>query len=77
MCHVREIGPTTLEKLGSYANMRQISMFAASFELGLEQHLTGRGLVSVQRFTRWLVETGGSCRARRNVCGVAIYGARD
>lgn len=53
----REIGPTTLEKLGSYANMRQISMFAASFELGLEQHLTGRGLVSVQRFTRWLVET--------------------
>ncbi len=53
----REIGPTTLEKLGSYANMRQISMFAASFELGLEQHLTGRGLVSVQKFTRWLVET--------------------
>jgi ATP-dependent DNA helicase Rep len=54
----REIGPTTLEKLGNYANMRQISMFAASFELGLEQHLTGRGLVHVQRFTRWLVETG-------------------
>ncbi len=53
----REIGPTTLEKLGSYANMRQISMFAASFELGLEQHLTGRGLVSVQRFSHWLVQT--------------------
>jgi len=53
----REIGPTTLEKLGSYANMRQISMFAASFELGLEQHLTGRGLVSVQRFTQWIVNT--------------------
>jgi len=53
----REIGPTTLEKLGSYANMRQISMFAASFELGLEQTLTGRGLASVQRFTRWIVET--------------------
>ena len=53
----REIGPTTLEKLGSYANMRQISMFAASFELGLEQHLQGRGLASVQRFTQWIVET--------------------
>lgn len=53
----REIGPTSLEKLGSYANMRQISMFAASFELGLEQHLTGRGLACVQRFTRWIVET--------------------
>lgn len=53
----REIGPTTLEKVGSYANMRQISMFAASFELGLEQHLSGRGLACVQGFTRWLVET--------------------
>ena len=53
----REIGPATLEKLGSYANMRQISMFAASFELGLEQHLTGRALANVQRFTRWIVET--------------------
>lgn len=56
----REIGPTTLEKLGNYANMRQISMFAASFELGLEQHLTGRGLASVQRFTHWLVQTADS-----------------
>ena len=53
----RELGPATLEKLGNYANMRQISMFAASFELGLEQHLTGRGLENVRRFTRWLVET--------------------
>ena len=51
----REIGPATLEKLGSYANMRQISMFAASFELGLEQTLTGRALLHVQNFTRWLV----------------------
>jgi len=53
----REIGPTTLEKLGSYANFRQISMFAASFELGLEQYLTGRGLFHVQKFTQWLVAT--------------------
>ncbi|MFT5757800.1 MAG: ATP-dependent DNA helicase Rep [Alteromonadaceae bacterium] len=53
----REIGPTTLEKLGNYANIRQISMFAASFELGLEQHLTGRGLFHVQKFTQWLVAT--------------------
>ncbi|WP_371375595.1 DNA helicase Rep [Thalassotalea aquiviva] len=53
----REIGPATLEKLGNYANLRQISMFAASFELGLEQHLTGRGLANIQRFTRMIVET--------------------
>ena len=53
----REIGPATLEKLGSYANMRFISLFAASFELGLEQTLTGRALMNVRNFTNWLVLT--------------------
>ncbi len=52
----REIGPATLEKLGNYANMRHISLFAASFELGLEQHLTGRALAHIRNFTRWIVE---------------------
>ncbi|MBL4940171.1 MAG: DNA helicase Rep [Colwellia sp.] len=51
----RELGPATLEKLGTYANMRQISMFAASFELGLAQTLTGRALMKMQAFTQWLV----------------------
>ncbi|MBY6236627.1 DNA helicase Rep [Vibrio harveyi] len=51
----REIGPVTLEKLGSYANMRGKSLFEVSFEMGLEQHLTGRGLENLRRFTQWLV----------------------
>ncbi|EGR2083381.1 ATP-dependent DNA helicase Rep [Vibrio cholerae] len=51
----REIGPATLEKLGSYANMRGKRLFTASFELGLEQHLSGRGLENLRRFTEWLV----------------------
>jgi len=53
----RELGPATLEKLGNYANMRHISLFAASFELGLEQTLTGRALEKLQMFSRWIVET--------------------
>ena len=52
----REIGPVTLEKLGSYANMRSKSLFEASFEMGLEQSLTGRGLENLRRFTSWLVK---------------------
>jgi len=52
----RGIGPATLEKLGNYANMRQQSLFAASFELGLEQTLQGEKLHILRRFTRWLVE---------------------
>ncbi|CAH0524314.1 DNA helicase Rep [Vibrio hippocampi] len=51
----REIGPVTLEKLGTYANMRGKSLFEASFELGLEQHLSGRGLENLRRFTQWIV----------------------
>ncbi|VEI15368.1 ATP-dependent DNA helicase rep [Serratia plymuthica] len=50
----REIGPTTQQKLGEWANQRNKSLFRASFDLGLGQHLTGRGLESLQRFTHWL-----------------------
>ncbi len=52
----REIGPATLEKLGNYANMRGKSLFEASFEMGLEQHLSGRGLDNLRRFTQWIVK---------------------
>jgi ATP-dependent DNA helicase Rep len=54
----REIGPVTLEKLGNYANMRGKSLFDASFEIGLEQHLSGRGLDNLRQFTQWLVALG-------------------
>lgn len=47
----RSIGPTTLEQLGTYAQKRHISLYAASFELGLEQYLSGKGLDAVRRFT--------------------------
>ncbi|WP_150137127.1 DNA helicase Rep [Candidatus Enterovibrio altilux] len=52
----REIGSVTLEKLGLYANMRGKSLFSASLEMGLQQHLNGRSLGSLQRFTRWILE---------------------
>jgi len=58
----RELGHATLEKLGSYANRSQISMFAASFELGLEQSLQGRGLMKMQAFTRWIVEVADNAQ---------------
>ncbi|MFT6732927.1 MAG: ATP-dependent DNA helicase Rep [Polaribacter sp.] len=46
----REIGVSTLEKLGNYANERHVSLFDAIFEVGLEQHLSGKGLNAVKRF---------------------------
>lgn len=50
----REIGAVTLQKLGEWASKRQVSLLRASFDLGLNQHLTGRSLESLQRFTHWL-----------------------
>jgi len=50
----REIGPSTLEKLGSYAKSREISLFAASFEMGLEVTLNGKPLERLREFCHWL-----------------------
>lgn len=53
----REIGPTTLAKLGAHASNRRISLFAACHDVGLESVLTGRGLHRLQRFANWLTLT--------------------
>ncbi|PYB94462.1 DNA helicase Rep [Pseudomonas fulva] len=50
----REIGSTTLEKLGNYATGRGVSMYAASEELGLGEHLDARYTERLQRFKHWL-----------------------
>ncbi len=59
----REIGPTTLEKLGSYASERESTLFAACFELGLAQQISERAMSRLQRFSEWLVDIGD--RAKR------------
>jgi ATP-dependent DNA helicase Rep len=50
----REIGSTTLEKLGNYATERGISMYAASDEMGLAEHLDSRFTDRLQRFKRFM-----------------------
>jgi ATP-dependent DNA helicase Rep len=50
----RELGPATLEKLGTYAKQRNLSLYAASFELGLEYHLTGKPLERLREFVTWI-----------------------
>lgn len=53
----REIGPTTLEKLGDYANERHISLFAASTELGLGQKLGEKNRHRLEKFCHWVNDT--------------------
>lgn len=50
----REIGPSTLEKLGNYANERQISLYQACHEIGLEQSLAPQYIDRLRRFTHWI-----------------------
>jgi len=50
----REIGSTTLEKLGNYATTRKISMYAACEEMGLGEHLDSRFTDRLSRFKRYM-----------------------
>ncbi|MGL9773673.1 MAG: hypothetical protein ACR5LG_06395 [Sodalis sp. (in: enterobacteria)] len=40
--------------MGTWATQRDKSLLTASFDLGLGQTLSGRGLESLQQFTHWL-----------------------
>ncbi|VAW54630.1 ATP-dependent DNA helicase Rep [hydrothermal vent metagenome] len=50
----REIGGNTLEKLGEYANARDVSLFEACFEMGLSTILNERSVNKLQNFTNWI-----------------------
>jgi ATP-dependent DNA helicase Rep len=52
----REIGASTLEKLGSYANKRDVSLFIASTEMGFAQQISARAKARLARFTDWVNE---------------------
>lgn len=57
----REIGPSTLEKLGNYSTERNISLYQACGEMGLSQVLNERALEKVRRFASWLERTTRRC----------------
>jgi ATP-dependent DNA helicase Rep len=57
----REIGSTTLEKLGNYATERKVSMYTACDELGLGEHLDGRYTDRLSRFKRYMDNLRQQC----------------
>ena len=52
----RQIGASTLEKLGTYAGQRECSLYAASFEMGLSSVLTNQARLRLERFTDLIQE---------------------
>jgi len=66
----REIGPSTLEKLGQYAHSRDCSMFSACGELGLETQLKARSYANLQRFGSWIDEMRDTILRKDAVSGI-------
>ena len=57
----RQIGTSTLEKLGRYANERQISLMDCIDELGLQCQLAPNNLERLQRFRHWIGQVASHC----------------
>ena len=53
---IREIGTATLEKLGSLAQEKHVSLFEAIFDFELIQRVTPKAYDALQKFARWIVE---------------------
>lgn len=68
----REIGPSTLKVLGEYASVREISMFDACNELGLEQVMRPAQVEKLRRFTTWL-----SAKYQQCITGDPIQSLRE
>jgi ATP-dependent DNA helicase Rep len=52
----RGIGRVSLEKIGNFANQLKASIFEAACHPNLQEVLSGKALVSVEQFSRWIVE---------------------
>ena len=57
----RQIGTTTLEKLGHYSNERHISLMDAIDEMGFQSQVPSQSLERLQRFKLWLQNIGRNC----------------
>jgi len=50
----RQVGPTTLEKLGNYANERGLSLHSAIDDVGLSASMPDNNLQRLRRFKYWI-----------------------
>ena len=63
----RKIGTSTLEALGSYATEREISLYTACDELGVENRLPAASLDRLRRFTHWLDHIRRECETNQPI----------
>ncbi|NIB39424.1 DNA helicase Rep [Pseudomaricurvus alkylphenolicus] len=66
----RQIGTSTLEALGRYANEREISLFSACQELGVQGHISKQSLDRILRFSHWLLQVSDNSRSSNPVAAI-------
>ncbi|MGK2914782.1 MAG: UvrD-helicase domain-containing protein [Porticoccaceae bacterium] len=66
----RQIGPTTLEKLGEYAGRRQLSLLAAIGEFGLREAVPAAGCEQLERFKHWLEAVIRNCQGDNPIAAI-------
>lgn len=57
----RQIGTTTLEKLGQYANQREISLMDAIDDVGIQSLVPNQNLERLQQFKQWITNVERNC----------------
>ncbi len=66
----REIGTATLEKLGSLAQEKHVSLFEAIFDFELIQRVTPKAYDALQKFARWIVELNDEIQRSEPECAL-------
>jgi ATP-dependent DNA helicase Rep len=66
----RKIGSSTLEALGNYATGRDLSLFDACAELGIEQLLPAASLARLRQFTEWIASVGRRCDSGEGIAAI-------
>ncbi|WP_213997651.1 DNA helicase Rep [Arsukibacterium sp.] len=58
----REIGAATLQQVGTLANSKNISLFAACCDMELSMHLSARAQQAVQQFANWINQVADNAK---------------
>jgi ATP-dependent DNA helicase Rep len=66
----RQIGTSTLQKLGEYANQRHISMLQAIDEMGLQALMPEQNLKRLRQFKRWMENVNRNCLSNDPVAAI-------
>ncbi|MEE8057667.1 MAG: DNA helicase Rep [Pseudomonadales bacterium] len=66
----RKIGASTLEALGAYATERNIGIYAACGEIGIEQHLPEASIKRLRQFTAWIDRISYRCETGEGIAAI-------